>query len=174
MPASRLRALAAVVAALALALIGLAEVEGPPAQAAGSGFTAHGSARQVYAVGLPAHQRVTLLDAAGDTVKQQRASSLGGVLFRHVRPGQGYRVSAGGHTSGPLTVHTDTPRQWNKEIYDQSMPEEGYGYLTTRDGTELAYSVHPPTSPAGIGGTTMRRRFSSRASMKECVGPAAP
>ena len=155
MPASRLRALAAVVAALALALIGLAEVEGPPAQAAGSGFTAHGSARQVYAVGLPAHQRVTLLDAAGDTVKQQQASSLGGVLFRHVRPGQGYRVSAGGHTSGPLTVHTDTPRQWNKEIYDQSMPEEGYGYLTTRDGTELAYSVHPPTSPAGIGGTTI-------------------
>ncbi|MBV9831459.1 MAG: CocE/NonD family hydrolase, partial [Marmoricola sp.] len=27
-----------------------------------------------------------------------------------------------------------------------------YSYLTTRDGTKLAISVHPPTHPAGIGG----------------------
>jgi predicted acyl esterase len=29
---------------------------------------------------------------------------------------------------------------------------EGYSYLTTRDGTQLALTVHPPTRPAGIGG----------------------
>ena len=39
--------------------------------------------------------------------------------------------------------------QWNPSIYDQSIPTNGYGYLTTRDGTKLAIDVHPPTSPAG-------------------------
>ena len=123
--------------------------------AAPGAFDAQGSARQVYATGLAAGATATLVDAHGGTVRRQRANALGGVLFRDVEPGTGYRVQAGGHTSGPLTVHGNAPRQWNDDIYDQSMPMEGYGYLTTRDGTKLAYSVHPPTSPAGIGGTTI-------------------
>ncbi|GAA1148525.1 CocE/NonD family hydrolase [Nocardioides aquiterrae] len=154
MPAPRFRSLAALVAAFALALVALTVVEGAPADAS-RGFTARGSAHQVYAVGVRPGAGVSLLDAHGDVVKRQEANSLGGVLFRHVKPGQGYRVRSGGHTSGPLTVHGTRPHQWNKSIYQQSMPEEGYGYLTTRDGTKLAYSVHPPTSPAGIGGTTI-------------------
>jgi uncharacterized protein len=41
---------------------------------------------------------------------------------------------------------------WNPEIYEtQQIPSQGYGYLTTRDGTKLAYTVHPPTMPAGRG-----------------------
>jgi uncharacterized protein len=144
----------AVLTALALVLVGVATVAGPSAQAAAGDFTAQGSARQVYAVGLPAGAKVSLLDADGDVVKRQRANSLGGVLFRKVAAGRGYRVreDGSGETSSRLTVHTNTPKQWNKDIYDQSIPSEGYGYLTTRDGTELAYTVHPPTKPAGIGG----------------------
>lgn len=155
-PAPRPRAVAALVSVFSLVVVALAGVAGPPAEASGGGLTAGGSARQVYAVGLAAGARVALLDADGRTVKRQRADSLGGVLFRHVRPGSGYRVrDASGHTSGPLTVHTNSPRQWNKSIYQQSIPDDGYGYLTTRDGTRLAYTVHPPTKPAGIGGATI-------------------
>ena len=155
--APRLRAVAALVSVLSLVLVGLAAVAGPPAEASGDGFTARGSARQVYAVGLPAGARVTLVDRSGEAVQRRRADSLGGVLFRHVAPGDGYRVreDGSGHTSGPLTVHTDSPHQWNKSIYDQSIPDDGYGYLTTRDGTQLAYTVHPPTNPAGIGGAPL-------------------
>ena len=94
-------------------LVALVVVDGPPAQASGDGFTAHGSARQVYAVGLAAHAPVTLLDARGQAVKQEHADSLGGVLFRNVRPGTGYRVRSGGKTSGPLAVLTNSPHQWN-------------------------------------------------------------
>ena len=156
-PALRPRAVAALVSALALVLVGLAGVAGPPAEASGSVFTAQGSARQVYAVGLPAGAHVALLDAQGRIVKEQRADQLGGVLFRHVKPGSGYRVedASGRHTSGPLTVHTNSAHQWNRSIYDQSVPDDGYGYLTTRDGTKLAYTVHPPTNPAGIGGAPL-------------------
>ncbi len=34
----------------------------------------------------------------------------------------------------------------------QEIPDNGYTYLTTRDGTKLAIDVHPPTSPAGEPG----------------------
>jgi uncharacterized protein len=153
-PVSRPRVVTALTSALMLVLIGLATVTGSPAQASDGDFTAAGSARQVYAVGLPGGARITLVDGKGKTVQTRRANSLGGVLFRHVKPGDGYHVRevASGKTSGPLTVHTNTPHQWNKSIYDQTMPSDGYGYLTMRDGTKLAYTVHAPTNPAGIGG----------------------
>ncbi len=154
-PTARSRAVVAFISALTLVLVGLATVTGAPAQAAADDFTAAGSARQVYATGLPAGSRVSLLDADGAVVRKRRVNALGGVLFRRVDPGKGYRVRGGGATSGPLTVHGNRPRQWNKSIYDQEIPEEGYGYLTTRDGTKLAYTVHPPTKPAGIGGATL-------------------
>ncbi|MCW2795553.1 CocE/NonD family hydrolase [Nocardioides sp.] len=147
---SRILALAV---ALSLVLLGANATATPSARAA-DGFTAHGSARQVYVVGLPPGAKATLLDAAGDTVEAQRADTLGGLLFRDVKPGTHYKVrqDATGATSGPLTVHSEAAAQWNRSIYDQSIPDDGYSYLTTRDGTRLALTVHPPLHPAGIGG----------------------
>ncbi len=147
--ASRVRFSGVLVAVFSLLLMGLAAA-GPQARAAGGDFSAHGSARQVYATGLPAGAPVTLVDSHGRAVKQRQANALGGVLFRHVRPGTGYRVRSGGARSPKLTVHTDRAKQWNSSIYDQTIPSDGYGYLTTRDGTQLAYSVHPPSDLGGV------------------------
>ena len=84
----------------------------------------------------------------------QQADSLGGLLFRNVPPGSGYRVRSvpNGVQSGPITVHSDAAAPWDPSIYNQSIPDNGYTYLTTRDGTQLAIDVHPPTSPAGEPG----------------------
>ncbi|MGO9891799.1 MAG: hypothetical protein ACLP0L_28410 [Solirubrobacteraceae bacterium] len=57
-----------------------------------------------------------------------------------------------GVESGPITVHSDAAAPWDPGIYNQSIPDEGYTYLTTRDGTQLAIDVHPPTAPAGEPG----------------------
>ena len=143
----------AVLAALSLVLLGASTVATPSARAA-DGFTAHGSARQVYVVGLPADASATLVDDLGQTVSTQQANSLGGLLFREVAPGTGYQVreDSTGTTSGPLTVHSEAAEPWDPSIYDQSIPMDGYSYLTTRDGTQLALTVHPPTHPAGVGG----------------------
>jgi hypothetical protein len=151
-PVLRTRILA-VLAALSMALLGVITLATPSARAAG-GFTAQGSARQVYAVGLPPGASATLLDGVGQVVSSKQADSLGGVLFRDVAPGTGYEVreDATGATSGPLTVHSEAAAPWDPSIYDQSIPIDGYSYLTTRDGTQLALTVHPPTHPAGIGG----------------------
>jgi predicted acyl esterase len=113
-------------------------------------FSAHGSAEQVYVVGLASGASMSLLNASGGTVQDKRADSLGGLLFRNVPPGTGYRVrlDSNGTESGPLTVHSDAAAPWDPGIYNQQIKDDGYQYLKTRDGTKLAISVHPPTHPA--------------------------
>jgi predicted acyl esterase len=113
---------------------------------AGPGFSAHGSVGQVYVTGLNARQRMTLLDAGGHAVATKSADGLGGLLFRHVKPGAGYRVrpARGGTASGPLRVLSTRPAPPSTRVYDQRIPKDGYGYLKTRDGTKLAFTVHPP------------------------------
>ena len=123
------------------------------AGASAPALDAHGSARQVYVTGVPAGAQLALLDKTGHQVTVQRANSLGGSLFREVAPGSGYHVKQLPHgpSSPALTVHSESPAQWNTDIYKQTIPMQGYGYLSMRDGTKLAYTVWPPTTPAGRG-----------------------
>jgi uncharacterized protein len=140
---ARPRLIASLVALLALAA---------PAAAQAKAIDAHGSAEQVYATGLKPHAAAALLNAQGRVVASKRADAQGGLLFTNVRPDSGYRVraSAGGAESPPLTVHTDADAPWDPSIYRQHIRDSGYQYLTTRDGTQLAIYVHPPSHPAGI------------------------
>jgi uncharacterized protein len=133
---------------LVIALIAVANASAAPS------FTARGSAEQVYVTGLAPGKKVSLVTPQGSTLYTQPADSLGGLLFRNVPPGSGYRVrtAAGGSESGPVTVHSNAAAPWDPDIYNQSIPDNGYTYLTTRDGIQLAIDVHPPTSPAGEPG----------------------
>ena len=71
--------------------------------------------------------------------------SLGGVVFRRVPAGKGYRVrSADGSLSARVNVMTSKPAPKSTAIYDQTLPQGGYGYIYTRDGTSLAISVRLP------------------------------
>ncbi len=91
-----------------------------------------GSAEQVFVTGLKPGAKVKLGS------KTQRAGSLGGVVFRGVKPGRysvaGKRVRVFSTRSAPLSTPT----------YKQTIPATGYGYLKTRDGTTLAIDVHLP------------------------------
>ena len=113
----------------------------------------HGSVEQVYAVGARAGERLTLLDRRGRAVLVQAAGPLGGVVFRGVAPGGGYRVrpaaagSGGAPASPTVTVLPDRPAPPSTTPYGQRIPASGYGYLTTRDGTRLAIDVRLPAGP---------------------------
>jgi uncharacterized protein len=138
--------LRAVLLASVLAFTSISAANAGAATAAQAAFSAHGSVEQVYVTGLAPNQQMTLLSGAGKTVATQPADSQGGLVFRNVSPGSGYRVrpASGGTASGPLTVLTTRPAPPSTSVYDQSIPSSGYGYLTTRDGTQLSYYVHPP------------------------------
>jgi hypothetical protein len=128
--------------------------------ASASAFNAQGSAEQVYVTGLAPNAQASLLKGK-TAVATQSADSLGGLLFREVKPGKNYRVSvtASGEASEPITVHSDAAAPWDPSIYSQSIPDNGYTYLKTRDGTELSIDVHPPTSPAGEPGVPSTFHF---------------
>jgi hypothetical protein len=132
------------------------------ASASATTFNAQGSAKQVYVTGLAPNAQASLQKSNGTTVYTQNADSQGGLLFRNVPPGRGYRVSvpSAGEVSGPVTVHSDVAAPWDPSVYtSQSIPDNGYSYLTTRDGTQLAITVHPPTSPAGEPGVPSSFHF---------------
>ena len=126
----------------ALAVLLASAAPAGAATRAATSFSARGSAEQVYVTGLDPRAQTSLLSSGGQT----RANPQGGLLFRHVKPGTGYRVqlASGGAKSGPLRVLSNRPAPPNTNIYNQSIPSSGYGYLTTRDGTKLAIDVHPP------------------------------
>jgi uncharacterized protein len=115
-------------------------------------FRAHGSVEQVYVTGLHPRARMTLVNRKGREVATKRADGLGGLLFRHVKPGTGYRVrrAGGGAKSGPLRVVSTRPAPPNTDVYNQQIPSDGYGYLKTRDGTKLAINVHPPQDVTNV------------------------
>src|SRR4051794_36422401 len=96
--------------------------------AAAEAFDAHGSVEQVYATGLPAGAETSLLNSGGQAVATRNANNLGGVLFRNVTPGDGYRVrlDTTNETSGPLTVLTTQSAPPSTDSYDQTVPSDGY------------------------------------------------
>ena len=125
--------------------------------AASAALSVHGSVKQVYVTGANTGEQLRLFDGDGKRVATKPVGSLGGVLFRRVDAGKGYRVrSADGTLSGRVNVMSAKNAPNSTAVYNQTLPAGGYGYLTTRDGTQLAASVrgaqpgagHPP-SPAG-------------------------
>jgi uncharacterized protein len=126
-------------------------------------FTVQGSVEQVDVTGLAPDAQASLLSKNGSTVSTQEADAQGGLLFRNVKPAKKYRVQVAstGESSEPITVHKDESAPWDPSIYSQEIPDNGYTYLTTRDGTKLAIDVHPPTSPAGEPGLPSEFHFPS-------------
>jgi predicted acyl esterase len=145
-------AIAAVAAVLLLAL-----VQASAAWAGGVAFKARGSVEQAHVTGANPAQQLRLVDRGGRVVAARRAGSLGGIVFRRVPPGTGYRVrQANGAASSPFRVLSDRSAPPSTSLYNQTLPTgligtgDGYGYLRTRDGTRLAINVQLP-GPANAG-----------------------
>ena len=119
------------VAVLALAILFI------PAAAEGK-VKARGSVEQVYVTGAKRGAKLTLT-RNGHRVARKRAGRLGAAVFRHVKPGR-YRLAG-----KRIRVLPDRSKPPRTKLYRQRIPKDGYGYLTTRDGTRLAINVHLPS-----------------------------
>ena len=119
------------VALLALAILFM------PA-AAEAKVKARGSVEQVYVTGAKRGAKLTLM-RKGHRVARQRAGRLGAAVFRNVKPGH-YRLAG-----KRIRVLRNISKPPSRKLYRQRIPKNGYGYLTTRDGTRLAINVHLPS-----------------------------
>ena len=137
------------VAALAAALALVALL--PASASAANSLAVHGSVNQVYVTGAQPGTSLRLIDRKGRKVSSRPVGSLGGVVFRRVPAGKGYRVrAADGSRSARIGVMSARAAPKDPAIYNQSLPAGGYGYMTTRDGTSLSVDVRLP-GPASDG-----------------------
>src|SRR5215216_6703455 len=122
----------------------------PSAAAAANSLAVHGSVNQVYVTGAQPGTSLTLVRKK-ERISRKRVGTLGGVVFRRVPAGKGYRVrAADGSLSVKVGVMRDRPAPKDASIYNQALPAGGYGYAYTRDGTSLALDVRLP-GPASAG-----------------------
>ncbi len=129
------------IAVAAWATPALAQESGSPP------LTARGSVEQVQVTGAAPGARVKLV-RRGVAIANKRAGELGGIVFRRLDAGGGYRMKeVGGAAVGPLRVLSRRPAPPDPSIYEQALPADGYGYLTARDGTRLAVNVSLPGPP---------------------------
>jgi predicted acyl esterase len=120
----------------------------PAAASAANSLAVHGSVNQVYVTGAQPGTNLRLIDRQGKKVSTKPVGPLGGVVFRRVPAGKGYRVRA---ADGSLSVRVGVMRNRppkDTSIYNQALPAEGYGYMYTRDGTALALDVRLPGPPS--------------------------
>lgn len=111
-----------------------------------------GSVGQVTVTGAPVGASITLLDGSNDTVETVAAGvvdTLGSFVFRKVQPGSDYRVTTEAPltASAPVTVPTEDESMPKPGFYADQELQEGFTYITARDGTRLSASVYLPAGP---------------------------
>ncbi len=115
-------------------------------------FVAHGSLQQLWFSGA-APLTTAKLFRGSDRVASARTDAQGSLIFRNLTAGNGYVVQVGEHASAVVTAPVRVMRQDERpapSFYSSKTIVDGYQYLTTRDGTELAIMVRLP-GPADQG-----------------------
>jgi predicted acyl esterase len=126
------------------------EVAPLPAEVEDAALSVQPSVEQVAVTGADPGADLSLHDADGRSVATGRTDDQGSLIFRSVEPGSGYRVATverSPEASPPfevVAIGESTPEQ---SFYDAQVLEEGFTYITTRDGTTLSASVYLPGPP---------------------------
>jgi predicted acyl esterase len=133
---------------------GTLRVEPEPSAAASedaAGFSVQPGSGQVAVLDAAPGTEVTLIDGGGTTTRgPSPVDELGSLVFRDVAPGRYQLVDGAGATSPPFDVAPLDAVPPSSFYADQELPAPGFGYLTTRDGTELSVDVALP-GPADAG-----------------------
>ncbi|MDJ0786238.1 MAG: CocE/NonD family hydrolase [Myxococcota bacterium] len=113
-------------------------------------FTVRGSVEQVFVTHAQPDELLQLRDEHGEIVEEAPADEQGSRIFRQVPPGEGYRVTTAGSptlTSDAVEVMSVEGSLPSPDFYSNQVLEPGYGYITMRDGTQLAVFVSLPGPP---------------------------
>ena len=114
-------------------------------------FNARGSVEQVYVTGATPGAQLTLVNGAG-----KRLATRPGQLARRASCSATCRRAAATACVPPPAGRRPARSRCSRRTRRRRAPasttsrsrKDGYGYLTTRDGTKLAINVHPPQDVA--------------------------
>lgn len=141
-PASRTSAALTVLAVAA----GLLAATGPAATAATP--LVRGSVNQLYVLDATPGQVLELLDGDGDPLRAKTVDAAGGLAWRGLEPGSyTVRVRGGAALGAAVTVTDVDGPPPPRSLYTGQRLGEGFGYITTRDGTTLSANVTFPSGP---------------------------
>ena len=148
-PSSITRKRTTVLSLLAIALVALATAFGAGAQPASAAvtFTVQPSLEQLYVTHAAPGSTASLLDASNAVVDTVTVDAVGSAVFREVSPGSGYTVRIGAEESDPVMVAALAGPPPPQGFYSGQTLNEGFQYITMRDGTKLAARVFLPGPP---------------------------
>jgi predicted acyl esterase len=109
------------------------------------GFTIRPSVNQLYVVDAPPGEQLELIGPEGSVVATGTVDTAGSLAWRELAAGS-YAVRPAGSGSTPATVRVtdfDDPAP-AQSFYDGQTLADGFGYITTRDGTTLSADVSLP------------------------------
>ncbi len=115
--------------------------------AAEATFAAHGSVNQVYLTGATEGDVLELVGADSLVEQTGTVDAQGALIFRDIAAGGGYRVVAGypdALSASPALTVTAIDDPPDQSFYSSQVLQKDYGYLTTRDGTQLSINVVLP------------------------------
>ena len=120
----------------------------PPDVEPKASFSVRESIGQLAVTHAPPGATLDLRDEGGNLVGSGVADELGSYLFRGVKPGAGYVLSRRGaepeDRTGKLTVYSVESSRKPQSFYANQKLSPGFGYITTRDGTQLSIYVTLP------------------------------
>ena len=116
-------------------------------------FLVRESVNQVSITSAAPGDELTLFDSQNHRVASGKVDALGSLLFREIPSGTGYQVRGPGTppiASRRLKVMSPTQSAPPQSFYADQQIKDGFGYITTRDGTKLSAAVYLP-GPADQG-----------------------
>lgn len=116
-------------------------VQPPPS---GASFSIRETINQLYVWKAAPEVDAVLTDADGNEVRKAKTDKQGSIVFRELTPGTGYTITIGGETTRALTVLDEAKSKPSQGHYANQTLKAGNGYITTRDGTQLAVFITLP------------------------------
>lgn len=107
-------------------------------------FSVRESVEQLHVTHAEPGIELEVVDDTGAVVASGKADAQGSLVFRKLAPGSGYAVRSASEQASPLTVMSIDGSAPDPEFYSSQTLEPGFGYIETRDGTQLAIYVTLP------------------------------
>ncbi len=122
---------------------------GTDTEASNVSFDVRESVEQLHITHTDPGTELVLYDPDGIEVARANTDALGSLIFRELKPGDGYVIEAPGldETTGSLEVWSVEGSLPDQAFYDGQTLKPGFGYIETRDGTQLSVYITLPGPP---------------------------